>query len=222
MKTLIVAAIALVASLSGAVAQTSVAIVEDVQGKVDGVEFMDYVTRGQVIKLGATDTIVLGYVNSCVRETITGGVVTVGADQSAVESGKVQRAKVSCGNAQAELSNREAGQGAATAFRSIPLASASKDVPQLMKLYGLSPIIEVSQHGSLIVERVDVPGERHLVVLGPYSLVKGKFFDFAQHGKVLKAGGTYAATLGDKKTVFYVDRNARQVGVPVVGRLLRL
>ena len=37
---------------TSAAAQVPVAIVEDVQGKVVGVEFMDYVAPGKVIKLG--------------------------------------------------------------------------------------------------------------------------------------------------------------------------
>ena len=53
-----------------AAAQAPVALVEDVQGKPDGVDFMDYVTMGQVIKLGPQDTVVLGYLKSCWRETI--------------------------------------------------------------------------------------------------------------------------------------------------------
>jgi hypothetical protein len=34
---------------------------------------------------------------SCVRETITGGTVTIGTDQSEVKAGKVTRTKLDCG-----------------------------------------------------------------------------------------------------------------------------
>ena len=62
-----------------------VAVIEDVQGKVTGAEFMDYVVPGQVIKLGAGGKIVIGYMKSCWREVISGiGTVIVGTDQSAV------------------------------------------------------------------------------------------------------------------------------------------
>ena len=58
---------------------------------------MEYVRAGQIIRLGPRETIVLSYMSSCVRETITGGTVTVGKDWSAVQSGEVQRLRGQCG-----------------------------------------------------------------------------------------------------------------------------
>ena len=68
-------------------------MVEEIQGSVPGIAFMHYVDPGQVIHLGAHDRIVLGYLNSCWRETIRGGTVTVGAEQSEVAGGEVVRAR---------------------------------------------------------------------------------------------------------------------------------
>ena len=45
------------------------------------VALMDYVQAGQIIRLGPHETIVLSYMSSCMRETITGGTVTVGTDR---------------------------------------------------------------------------------------------------------------------------------------------
>src|SRR6201997_1678556 len=84
------------ALISAASAQSPAAVVEEVQGNVPGVQFMDYVDPGQVIRLGAHDRIVLGYLKSCWRETISGGTVTVGPEQSEVAGGEVARAKVAC------------------------------------------------------------------------------------------------------------------------------
>ena len=91
-------------ALAGAVAFASaaaadpieVALVENLTGNSPGVEFMDYVRTGQVIRLGPHQTIVLSYISSCLRETITGGTVTVGTDWSEVQSGEVRRAKGPC------------------------------------------------------------------------------------------------------------------------------
>src|SRR5262249_30726540 len=44
------------------------ALVEDVKSNGAGVEFMDYVGRGQVIKLAPGDTLVLSYLRSCEHE----------------------------------------------------------------------------------------------------------------------------------------------------------
>src|ERR1700745_3170841 len=77
--------------------QAPVAVVEDVQGKVTGAEFMDYVVPGQVIKLGAGGKIVIGYMKSCWQETISGiGTVIVGAEQSAVHLADFKADKVPC------------------------------------------------------------------------------------------------------------------------------
>jgi hypothetical protein len=54
------AAVVVFAGLTGpAAAQAPVAVVEDVQGTVTGVEFMDYVAPGKVIKLGPNGAVVL-------------------------------------------------------------------------------------------------------------------------------------------------------------------
>ena len=77
-----------------------VAVVEDVSGKPAGVEFMDYVAAGKVIKLAAQESLVLGYIKSCWRETIRGGTVTVGDEWSDVQGGTVERARMPCDGVQ--------------------------------------------------------------------------------------------------------------------------
>lgn len=83
-------------SLAGMSAVQRVALVEEVKGKVTGVEFMDYVAPGTVIKLGPRDSIVLTYIKSCWRETITGGTVVIGVEESLFHLSKVERVKVDC------------------------------------------------------------------------------------------------------------------------------
>ena len=92
MKSLIGIVVGVLGLATSAAAQVPVAIVEDVQGKVVGVEFMDYVAPGKVIKLGPKASVVLGYIKSCWRETITGGTVVVGEEQSMVHLSEIQRA----------------------------------------------------------------------------------------------------------------------------------
>src|SRR5437899_11320027 len=81
---------------ASASAQSPAAVVEEVKGNPAGVEFMDYVVPGKVIRLGPQGSIVLGYMKSCWRESITGGTVTVGTEKSEVESGKIERTKAEC------------------------------------------------------------------------------------------------------------------------------
>src|SRR5690242_20017959 len=86
---------AFTAGTGAASAAAPVALVEEATGS-PGVETMDYVEPGKVIRLAAGDQITLSYIKSCWRETIRGGTITVGTEQSSVEGGSVERAKVVC------------------------------------------------------------------------------------------------------------------------------
>ena len=100
-----------------ALAQAPVALVEEVRGRPAGIELMDYVSAGKVIKLGRQDSIVLGYLRSCWHETITGGTVIVGAEQSDVRGGEVVRSKVKCDGGNIALTPGQANQSAGTSYR---------------------------------------------------------------------------------------------------------
>ena len=82
---------------SAAAADPLVALVESLTIKSSNVEAMDYLRYGQVIRLGPQDTLVLTYITSCARETITGGTVTIGIDSSEVQLGSVVRVRGACG-----------------------------------------------------------------------------------------------------------------------------
>jgi len=220
MKTMFAAFVAFVGFAGLASAQAPVAVVEDVQGKVTGAEFMDYVAPGKVIKLGPAGTIVLSYMKSCWREVITGvGTVIVGAEASMVHLSEVKASKVKCDSSHSPLIGREVGESAATVFRGL-----SEDGPMSPQftLYGLSPLVETMGRGKLVVERLDVKGERYDVDLTGASVVRGRFYDFAKTGTRLKPGGIYAASLGARRTVFSIDREAEPGSRPIVGRLVRL
>jgi hypothetical protein len=223
MKSIFVAIIGFVGftglASAQAQAQAPVAVVEDVQGKVTGVEFMDYVAPGKVIKLGPDGKVVLGYMKSCWRETITGiGTVIVGSEESMVHLGDVKASKVLCDSSHSHLIDKEVGESAATVVRTMNKDSMS---PQFT-LYGLSPIIETTGAGKLVVERLDEKGERYDIDITAASVLRGKFYDFAKNGRTLRPGGIYAASQGSRKAVFLVDRRAEPGPTPIIGRLVRL
>ena len=205
-----------------ALAQSPAAVVEEVQGSVPGVQFMDYVDPGQVIRLGAHDRIVLGYLKSCWRETISGGTVTIGAEQSEVAGGEVTRAKVACEGGKMMLSAELAGKSGAMVFRQAPRPQAAAAPHPQFTLYGLSPVFELRPPGKLVVERLDQPGERHEIAVTEQELARGTFLDFAKSGVVLAPDGLYRAKLGDRQTVFKIDPDAKPGDAPLVGRLVRL
>ncbi|MFZ2076016.1 MAG: hypothetical protein WAV38_05050 [Xanthobacteraceae bacterium] len=203
-------------------AQSPAAVVEEIQGSVPGVQFMDYVDPGQVIRLRAHDRIVLGYLKSCWRESISGGTVTVGTEQSEVAGGEVTRAKVACEGGKMMLSAELAGKSGAMVFRQAPKPQAAALPHPEFTLYGLSPVFEVRPPGKLVVERLDQPGERHEIAVTEAQLTRGAFLDFAKSGVVLAPGGIYRAKLADREIVFKIDPGAKPGDAPLVGRLARL
>lgn len=229
MVALVGAAFACVAPHPAA-AQGPVALVEDVTGNPAGVGFMDYVDAGKVIQLGARDAIVLSYIQSCVRETIKGGTVTIGTQQSDVQSGQVQRAKVECDASKMMQTPQNMAQAAGVVFRSLgpkPEAGAAPktaNVPQpQFTLYGLSPVLQVGGAGQVTIERVDGgKGDPIKLSIAENQLMKGAFFDTATKGVSLASGGVYRLTWGGKQTVFKVDPAAKPGKSPIIGRLVRL
>src|SRR6202021_2398147 len=164
MKRTITVSGVLLAPVLTAAAGSPVGIVEDVQGKVTGAEFMDYLTPKMVIKLGANSSIVISYLNSCRREKIDGiGTVIIGTDESMVHLASVKDEKTECDASHAHATTQETSEAAATVVRSITkIAIAIKPQPPLS---GASPLVQVTGRGALLVERLDVPGERQQIDL---------------------------------------------------------
>jgi len=202
----------------------NVALVEDVTGTSAGVEFMDYVEAGKVIRLNPQDSIVLSYLYSCVRERITGGVITVGREQSEVQSGKVERMSTACDAGRMLLTAELASQSAGTVLRSLEAnrdQTKSSPSPQFT-LYGLSPMVEVGRGGGTVeITRIDKGGERYVLTIGTPQSLHSAYYDFAAEGKALSAGGVYRATMDRQSLTFKIDPSAKPGKVPIVGRLLR-
>jgi hypothetical protein len=222
MKRAIVTCVGLLALTASAAAEPPVAIVEDVQGKVTGAEFMDYVAPQTVIKIGAGGSIVLSYLNSCRREKISGiGTVIVGTEESIVHLADIKGEKTDCDPNQSHATTRATSGVAATVLRSIDQSKAASLPQPQLTLYGASPFVEAKGRGTLTVRRLDLVGERQQVDLGGTQL-KGRFFDFASENVALVPGGLYAATFKSSQVVFRVDPQAKPGATPIVGRLLRM
>lgn len=210
----------LLATVATAAAEQPVAIVEDIKGKVTGAELMDYLTPRTVIKLGADSSIVISYLKSCRREKIDGiGTVVVGTEESLVHLASVKDEKTDCDASHAHATTMETSEVAATVVRS--LGNNNAPIKPQLTLYGASPLVQATGRGTLVVERLDVSGERQQIELdGKQS--KGKFYDFAAAKKALSPGGVYSAKFRSSRIVFQVDAQARPGATPMLGRLVRM
>lgn len=219
MKRIVVAAALSVAGMAALAqgAKQPVAIVEDASDGI-GVEMMDYVAAGKIIQLGAKGKLVLGYLASCTRETITGGRVVVGAEKSDSQDAQIKREKVECDGGRMRLTADQSAKSGVMVFRRAP--SQLPD-PQFT-LYGQSPVFTVAAGGDVVVERLDKPGERLTVAVPSKALTRAPYVDFAKDDRTLAPGGLYRATAGASTVVFKIDPLAKPGQGPLIGRLVRL
>ena len=201
-----------------AFAQAPVALVEDVTGNPPGVGFMDYVGTDKIIHLGKQDSLVLSYMESCVQETIKGGTVTIGTNQSAVQSGQVQ-----CDASKMMHPAERLDQAAALVFRSVETAPSKTWRDPQFTIYARSPLMQVNGLGTLVITRLDRPEAPDVKLsIAAEQLKGGGFFDCAALGVSLTPGGTYRAIWASNEVVLKVHPAAKSGVAPVIGRLVRL
>ena len=190
-----------------------VAIVEEINSPGAGIQFMDYVDQGQVIRLGAKGELILGYLPSCLRETIRGGTVTIGSRESTILGGRVTRERVECDGGNMQLTPAQRGKSGVMVFRKA--LRRAKPNPAYT-IYGTAPVVLVPPGATeIVIERLDLPAE----VLR--FKTSGKIVDLAKLGKMLKPRGLYRVRSGTKNVVFRVDAYARPGAEPLIGRLIR-
>lgn len=202
-------------SMGLAQAASPVAIVEDVQAKAAGVEIMDFLHAGQKITLAKGESMTIGYMDSCRRESIKGGHITIGDKQSQVSNGMVIREDVECDGGQAKLTGQQGAKSGALAFRggspSVGLQGAKSNI------YGSSPVIILSKPNQhIVIENMANKADRHELN------VKGSHIDLADHNIELVAGNVYQLQAGEQSTTFKVVAPAEPGKAPLISRLVRL
>ncbi|MBM3487371.1 MAG: hypothetical protein FJX67_12190 [Alphaproteobacteria bacterium] len=177
---------------------------------------MDYVTPGQVIELGSGGSLTLGYFRPCRQETIVGGTVTVGADESRVVGGRMSGERVECDGGQLKLTTSAAGKGAVMAFRAPRPGGQSGGVDQpSVTIHALCPLFKVPANATEVtIARLDRQGPRIVVP------VRNGFADLLGAAPSLAAGGVYRASAGAERIVFRVDPKASAPTGPMLSRLV--
>lgn len=176
-----------------------VAIIEEGAIASAQLQEFDLLDEGQEFVLGANEIVVIGYMSSCMRETIAGGMVTIGAKQSEVTGGKVAREEVTCTEPQLSLTAAESQQGATIAFRP---ADAFK------RVYTQTPLLQGLEPGSLSVEIISVADNKSL---GSFQSDTGRI-DLADEKILLSPGKTYEVRLADSTVTLEVDVGAKAGG----------
>jgi hypothetical protein len=195
-----------------------VAIVEDINAPSTRLEVMDFLSQGQTIKLGKSEKIVLGYMNTCFRETITGGTVKIMEMQSEIHGGQLIREEVECSGAQTDLDGQVASKSGAMAFRGAGGNSVGLAEPDII-LMGTSPvfIFEKPARNTITITRMDKKGEVHKLT------ANAKYLDTSKKQMRLHRGGLYKAELSETVfKVFKIDSKASHQPVAVISRMVRL
>lgn len=202
--------LAVLAASAGARAAEPTALVEDVVSGSPKVVAMQFLVPDEKIDLGNGGEVVLSYLGSCVRETVTGGTITIGERQSTIAGGVVVREKVNCDTDQLVLTSNQANESGVVTFR----AAVGGD--PVVTVYGTRPVFVFEDvPAEIVLERRDLRTEN--VTLQPDD----KVFDLATTKAALFPGGVYKARAGDKSVTIRVDSAARASHVPVISRLVR-
>ncbi len=190
--------------MPAAAAPASVAIVEESPKATSPGQMFDLLPENTQIDLMSDETIVLGYLKSCMREKITGGKVTVGPKQSTVEGGKVTREKTECAVNKLALSAEESQQSATIAFRG-----------GVKHIFTRQPIVIARKSDGVIIEAVEDGAEWRV------EPVSGRI-DFAAAGLDLKPGMTYRLKGFTQTVLVEVDPKATNANTGLLERVLIL
>lgn len=191
--------------------EAAVAIVEETSGKVAGVEPLDLLRAGKTIALPAESGLIISYLNSCQRENIRGGKVTIGTEQSQVDGGEISRKRVACDPAALDLTPEQANQSATLVFRKPPIDEGVKFVMETQQPLVIAPGLQ-----EITVEDMR---EDHQAIWS-VKVVDG-VADLTDGREVLAKGGRYRLTGAGKSVVFQIGKEATEAPLPLLKRVIR-
>ncbi len=152
------------------------------------------VSPGQTFDLGSEGRVTLAYLSSCVMETIEGGRFTVGAEQSEVTGGKVERTAAEC-LAGGPTIQTGADSESGGAFSRDPFAPPLvKSTQPILLLPGIAADARVH----FVIARIDAKTK-------PISLeAQGPVLDLMRVQQALALGGKYKVEAEGRTVTFAV------------------
>ena len=189
------------------------ALIEDISEERGDFQIMDFLEPGTIIQLKTNGLLVLGYMNSCIQESIVGGNVTIGEEKSVVVEGQVTRKTLTCGgNTKVSVTRNKKGDAGAVVFRN---KKHSKRFKAEHEVHGISPFIFITDgSGKISIARVDGKGKKY-----EFAVDTG-VVDLAQKGIKLRRNISYLLETNKRTTTFKISPKARRK-VSLLGRLLR-
>ena len=190
------------------------AIVEDASPDRADIGLFEMLESGRKLTLKKGERLVLGYLQSCIQETVTGGQVVIGEKESAVSGGQVTREKVECAGGQVSLDKSTKGKAGVVVFRKAPKKNAAKT--RTVTMADTSPFVRLTVAvGKIYVRRLDQPGPAKSIA------VSGNAVDMRQAGITLAPGGSYEVAANGHRVRINITPNAGQ-GQSLLGRLIVL
>ncbi len=198
-------------------ADAPTAIVEDADPGRTDIGLFEMLQNGHKISLKKGEQLILGYLQSCMRETITGGEVVVGAKKSAVTGGQVNSEKVECAGGQVALDKSSKGKAGVVVFRKAPKKKKSRTAKtKTLTLHDTSPLVRLKTPAAAItLQRLDEPGPPENIS------VSGNTADLRAEGIKLAPGGSYVISAGKRRVRLKVAPDARD-GLRLLERLVLL
>ena len=178
-----------------------------------------------MLQLPPRTTLVIGYLKSCAHETITGGKVVIGAEQSTIDGGQLLRETVECDGGHMQLTANQAAKSGVMVFRGTPRPTPAAQPPMQPQLtvYGISPIFTLAGADRLEITRLDQAGQPPLdFPVARAKTGRSTAVDLAKQNIALAPGGVYQASGGAHSVVFKIDALAKPGAAPAVGRLVRI
>ena len=192
------------------------AVVEDVGSDKVPVELFEFLDAGRTIALAKDLTVTIGYLESCRRETITGGNVVIGTRKSVVTGGKVSAETVECDGGKMNIPPELAAKSAVAVFRKVPSKGKTAEPPRpQFTVYSLTPLIAVPKSEKTVeFQRLDASAPK-LEIRATNGLA-----DLAKQNLALAPGGIYAVETANSRLIVKIDPLSEKNG-PVLSRLIR-
>jgi hypothetical protein len=206
-----------VVTVGAAWGQEPTAIVEDLSIERADLELMDYLEPGRGIALADGERLVLGYLMSCVRETIVGGNVVVGEQESSVDGGAVERTFVDCDGGSVVLASGQDQEAGATAMRTVTECDQMPTPDRVV--YDTSPVVRFrGEPGEITISRLCGPEDEQPIILPGDD----RTVDFRERGIALVVGASYRFEGPGGEAVVLISRLAETDQPALISRLVPL